>query len=108
MDYQTKETALIAASWIDIPENFTGVVKYFDDYRWYVNGVMHRECGPAGEYSDGSKHWYSNGKLHRENGSAIERYDGRKYWYLNGKWYPQEEWFEALTPEQKEKFIWNF
>ena len=33
----------------------------------------------------GTKEWYLNGKLHREDGPAIEWSDGSKSWYLNGK-----------------------
>ena len=53
--------------------------------RWYLNGKLHREDGPAFEGADGTKHWYLNGKLHREDGPAIEYADGDKCWYLNGK-----------------------
>jgi hypothetical protein len=28
---------------------------------WYLNGELHREDGPAAEYSDGKKYWYLNG-----------------------------------------------
>ena len=51
---------------------------------WYLNGQRHREDGPAVERPDGTKFWYLNEKLHRENGPAVERADGRKAWYLNG------------------------
>ncbi len=84
MDYQTKETALIAASWIDIPENFTGVVWLYENYYWYINGLYHREDGPA-----------------------VELANGDNFWFLNDKQYSQEEWFELLTPEQQIKFLWN-
>ena len=30
--------------------------------KWLLNGVLHREDGPAVEYADGSKGWYLNGK----------------------------------------------
>jgi len=53
--------------------------------RWYLNGKLHREDGPAVEWSDGSKHWLLNGKLHREDGPAVERSDGTKQWFLNGE-----------------------
>ena len=53
--------------------------------KWYLNGKLHREDGPAVVFADGSKHWYLNNKLHREDGPAIEGADGNKYWYLNGK-----------------------
>jgi len=53
--------------------------------RWYLNGKLHREDGPAVEYPDGSKYWYINGKYHREDGPAVEFANGNKEWYLNDK-----------------------
>ena len=35
--------------------------------------------------SDGAKFWYLNGKLHREDGPAVEYSNGDKRWYLNDK-----------------------
>ena len=52
---------------------------------WFLNGLFHREDGPACEYADGSKYWFLNGKFHREDGPAVELSDGSKYWFLNGK-----------------------
>jgi len=52
---------------------------------WYFNGKLHREDGPAIEYSNGTKSWYLNGKRHREDGPAREWADGNKFWYFNGK-----------------------
>ena len=52
---------------------------------WYLNGLRHREDGPAIEYTDGTKYWYLNGKRHREDGPAIDHADGNKKWYLNDK-----------------------
>ena len=49
-----------------------------------LNGVLHREDGPAIEYANGTKHWYLNGKKHRKDGPASENYDGDKRWFLNG------------------------
>ena len=55
--------------------------------KWAINGVFHREDGPAIEYVNGDKQWWINGKLHREDGPAIEYADsGRGYdWFINGK-----------------------
>ena len=53
------------------------------EYR--MNGLLHREDGPAIEYANGDKFWYINGKCHREDGPAVEYANGSKYWYLNGK-----------------------
>jgi hypothetical protein len=54
--------------------------------RWYnSNGELHREDGPAVEYTNGDKYWYINGKLHRIDGPAIEYNNKHKLWYINGK-----------------------
>ena len=47
--------------------------------------ILHREDGPAVEYSDGDRVWYLNGIRHREDGPAIEWGDGNRWWYLNGQ-----------------------
>jgi hypothetical protein len=59
------------------------------------------------EYYNGTKYWYLNGMLHRLDGPAVEHYSGYKRWYLNGINYPEEEWFELLNDDDKEKAIWN-
>ena len=53
--------------------------------RWYLNGKLHCEDGPAVEWSDGEKWWYLNGKLHCEDGPAVEWPNGEKHWFLNGE-----------------------
>ena len=53
--------------------------------KWYLNGELHREDGPAYERPNGFKEWWLNGKLHREDGPAVEYPDGSKAWRLNGK-----------------------
>jgi hypothetical protein len=52
---------------------------------WWLNGVLHREDGPAFEYVSGNKEWWLNGDLHREDGPAVEYANGGKQWYLDGK-----------------------
>ena len=58
--------------------------------RWYKNGKLHREDGPAGEYANGDKYWYKNGKQHREDGPAIESVNGDKFWFKNDKWHRED------------------
>ena len=58
---------------------------------WYLNDNLHREDGPAAEYADGTKYWYIKGKRHRENGPASEYADGTKFWYLDGKELTEKE-----------------
>jgi len=54
--------------------------------RWYRNGQLHREDGPAVVESDGTGiRWFRNGELHREDGPAfIDPKDGER-WYRNGQ-----------------------
>ena len=61
---------------------------------YYKKGtkILHREDGPAIEWSDGFKAWYINGECHRVNGPAIELANGDRYWYINGK---------RLSPEKE-------
>lgn len=44
---------------------------------------LHREDGPAIEYSDGAQEWWLNGQLHRKGGPAISR-KHMQAWYVNG------------------------
>jgi hypothetical protein len=39
--------------------------------------------GELHEHSDGNNWWYLNGVLHREDGPALEFIDGSKEWYIN-------------------------
>ena len=55
-----------------------------EEKRWYKNGLLHREDGPAVEFFNGTKFWYKNGDYHREDGPAIECPSGSKLWYKNG------------------------
>jgi hypothetical protein len=63
---------------------------------WYLNGVWHREGGPALEYPSGLKYWYLNGKRHREDGPAVEYPDGQRKWFLNGKEFILEKYLEEV------------
>ena len=70
---------------------YTVKVEDNGDTYWYLNGVRHREDGPAIELFNGDKTWYRNGKLHRVDGPAIECSDGYKEWWINGKRLTKEE-----------------
>jgi hypothetical protein len=73
--------------------------------RWYSE-VSVNYTGVA-ENWNGDRCWFLKGKLHRIDGPAIEFKNGDKSWYLNGIEYSQEEWFERLSEEDKEKAVWN-
>jgi hypothetical protein len=57
----------------------------YGEKRWFLNGKLHREDGPAVEYPNGTKHWFLNGEWHRKDGPAYEGSDGTKQWFLNDK-----------------------
>lgn len=51
----------------------------------------------------GIKKWYGNGELHREDGPAVEYPDGRKSYWLKGKRYTKEEWLYKCTKSRLKK-----
>jgi hypothetical protein len=71
---------------------------------WYLksrrsgNKILHRENGPAEEYSKGYKAWFFLGQHHRKNGPAVEHFDGEKQYWLYNKFYnnikSDDEWIE--------------
>jgi hypothetical protein len=52
--------------------------------RWYFIYKLHREDGPAIEYTNGNYEWYFDGKYHREDGPAVKE-GGTYKWYIHGK-----------------------
>lgn len=81
---------------IKLIKALTTFVKDIDGtHRWYINGKLHREDGPAviwGNFTlddnlppiSGRHDWYKNGKMHRDDGPAIIWADGTREWYKNG------------------------
>jgi hypothetical protein len=67
---------------------------------------LHREDGPAVEWSNGDKAWYLNGNYHRADGPAVV-FTNYQSWWLNGRSYFHDEWFKLLTPEQQYNYLWN-
>ena len=65
---------------------------------WVLNGQLHREDGPAIVWADGTKKWFLHGRCHRTDGPAVEGADGRKDWYLNGDWFSEEEHRRRTQP----------
>ena len=53
---------------------------------WKLNGVLHREDGPAVLGINGRHRWYTHGLLHRIDGPAWISGADPNYmeWYLNG------------------------
>jgi hypothetical protein len=78
-------------------------IEWGDGYEvWYQHGKYHRDNGPAVEYGNGDKFWYQHGKLHREDGPAIVYHNGNKEWYLNNNFYADiESWAKGVLHLQK-------
>jgi len=53
------------------------------DRQWYKNGKLHRD-GDLPAIEGGTKYWSVNGVLHREDGPAVVRSDGTTQYFLNG------------------------
>ena len=53
--------------------------------KWYLNGQLHREDGPAIIDKDGNQYWYLNGKKHRINGPAVILANGTRYWFQDDR-----------------------
>ena len=74
-------------------------INEFGTKRWYKEGQLHREDGPAVECDNGNKYWYKEGKCHRIDGPAVEFVDGYKLYYYLGKQIEcnsNEEYFKLL------------
>ena len=48
---------------------------------------------------DGTQEWRLDGKLHREDGPAVEWSNGSREWYLNGEKLTEEEHREQTQPQ---------
>ena len=59
---------------------------------WFINGQKHRLDGPAEEYHNGDILWYNNNLLHRIDGPAVDCLDEDKVYYIMGKALSYEEW----------------
>jgi hypothetical protein len=76
------------------------------DKFWYQNGERHRTYGPAIELADGGAVWYKHGKLHRQDGPAIEYADGKHEWWIDGiKLTPAE--FAANFIDEETALLWK-
>jgi hypothetical protein len=89
-------------------EDGPAVITWDGSKMWYINNKLHRIDGPAIEWKSGTKEWLVNEKRHRVDGPAVMHSDGMVSWFLNDIWFKtKEDWFEALTEEQKEKALYS-
>lgn len=67
---------------------------------WYYDGELHREDGPAIDWSDGSQFWFKHGKLHRLEGPAVISSIHGTGWYIEGIKYTQEDFKKYLKSKE--------
>lgn len=80
--------------------------------RWYLNGQLHREDGPAVIWADGNQEWYRNGLRHREDGPALIYANGNQEWFRNDRrhreggpamiWGENQYWYRNGQPHRKD------
>jgi len=63
---------------------------------WWLNGQRHRKNGPAIERPNGTKEWWAHGQLHREDGPAVEYAGGLKGWWLFDVQYIEKEYWTKI------------
>jgi hypothetical protein len=61
--------------------------------------TLHREDGPAVEYSSGSRDWFQHGKRHRLDGPACEY--TKNEWWIDDQQYTEED-FNKIIEEAKQ------
>jgi len=66
------------------------IIHHDGTQEWLLNGVRHREDGPAVIHPDGTQAWFLNGRRHREDGPAVIHPDGSQAWYLNGLFHRED------------------
>ena len=86
------EDALYNALKYRVTVSPTGTRRYYN-----ALGQLHREDGPAIEYSTGGRVWYQNGLLHRADGPAVDRASGTKQWWLNGQQYTEHAYCQLIN-----------
>jgi hypothetical protein len=62
-------------------------IDVYGNKRYYLNDLLHRDDGPACEYTNGDRFWCQHGKIHRLDGPAYESnvIKGYKEWYFHNK-----------------------
>ena len=64
-------------------EDGPALIRYGKYQCWYLNGQLHRENGPAVEHSN-CLIYCQNGKNHREDGPAVIHPNGKNEYWTNG------------------------
>ena len=60
--------------------------------RYRLNGLLHRQWGPAVIFENGTEIWYQQGLRHRLGGPAVT-FKGQQHWYLSGRMLSEQEYW---------------
>ena len=73
---------------------------------WYLDGVKHREDGPAvtGPWTMGNEEWYLHGMRHRTDGPAVIGLK-RDAWWVKGYRTRSPGLFQKLTDTSDEEML---
>src|ERR1700691_6204728 len=92
----------------DLPENYTSIAEYPSGIlEYYLNGILHREDGPAVIWPNEIGEYFLKGKFHRVDGPVIIRNGSIQKYYINDENITEEveEWIkENNIPYHKN---WN-
>ena len=72
--------------------------------RYRLNGVLHRQWGPAVIFENGTEIWYQNGLRHRLGGPAVTLSKGQQYWYLAGRCLLERDYWRLLEENHGRSF----
>jgi hypothetical protein len=70
--------------------------------KWFYRGKIHRDYGPAMEYSDGiiKVQWFNNDNIHRNDGFAEVWCDTDRWYFLN---HAKKSFYDLLFYEETER-----
>jgi len=86
------------------------VVRLDGRTEWFCHGMRHRDGGPAVTNPNGltdttaEEEWYKYDKYHREGGPAVTTQDGTHEWYLDGVNYTEESYNVRLKRLREIRF----
>jgi hypothetical protein len=70
----------------------------YGKFEWRMHGSIHRNDGPAVIWPDGTQEWWISGKRHRIDGPAVVFNDGIKRWFIDDKRMTYNEWQRERKP----------
>lgn len=73
---------------------------------WTLDGICHREDGPAIIHPSGACYWFNHGVFHRLDGPAIIRSNNTYGWYVEGIQITSANMFLRISKCSKEHVSW--